>query len=185
MKTLVSSAVFAALTTTAIAEPITIFISGNRSETPGLGIPAATTVIGADEIEKSGASNLYELFSTVNGIQVSDSSSGGGNANIDMRGFGETSQSNVAILINNQKINTTTDATVWNLHAINVDNVERIEIIRGSSGVLYGSQAVGGLINIITKDVIGDKTSFKQSLGSYNTTETSIDLIRSKKILAL
>jgi iron complex outermembrane receptor protein len=179
MKTLVSAAVFAALTTTAIAEPITIFISGNRSETPGLGIPAATTVIGAKEIEESGASNLYELFSTVNGIQVSDSSSGGGNARIDMRGFGETSQSNVAILINNQKINTTTDATVWNLHAINLDNVERIEIIRGSSGALYGSQVVGGLINIITKDVIGDKTSIKQSLGSYNTTETSVDLARS------
>ncbi len=47
--------------------------------------------------------------------------------------------------------------------------------------MLYGSQAVGGLINIITKDVIGDKTSFKQSLGSYNTTETSINLIRSSK----
>jgi len=181
MKTLVSAAVFAALTTTAIAEPITIFISGNRSETPGLGIPAATTVIGANEIAESGASNLYELFSTINGIQVSDSSSGGGNARIDMRGFGETSQSNVAILINNQKINTTTDATVWNLHAINLDNVDRIEIIRGSSGVLYGSQAVGGLINIITKDVIGDKTSIKQSLGSYNTTETSVDLTRSTK----
>ena len=181
MKTLVSAAMFTALTTTAIAEPITIFISGNRSETPGLGIPAATTVIDSDEIAVSGASNLYALFSTVNGIQVSDSSSGGGNANIDMRGFGETSQSNVAILINNQKINTTTDATVWNLHAINLDNVERIEIIRGSSGVLYGSQAVGGLINIITKDVLGDKTSIKQSLGSYNTTETSIDLIRSSE----
>jgi len=179
MKTLVSAAVFAAITTTAIAEPITIFISGNRSETPGLGIPAATTVISADEIAESGASNLYELISTINGIQVSDSSSGGGNARIDMRGFGETSQSNVAILINNQKINTTTDATVWNLHAINLDNVERIEIIRGSSGVLYGSQAVGGLINIITKDVSGDKTAIKQSLGSYNTTETSVDLARS------
>jgi len=181
MKTLVSAAMFAVLTTTAIAESITIFISGNRSETLGLGIPAATTIISANDIEKSGASNLYELFSTVNGIQVSDSSSGGGNANIDMRGFGETSQSNVAILINNQKINTTTDATVWNLHAINVDNIERIEIIRGSSGVLYGSQAVGGLINIITKDVVGDNTSIKQSLGSYNAIETSIDLIRSFK----
>jgi len=181
MKTLVSAAVFAALTTTAIAEPITIFISGNRSETPGLGIPAATTVISADEIAESGASNLYELISTINGIQVSDSSSGGGNARIDMRGFGETSQSNVAILINNQKINTTTDATVWNLHAINLDNIERIEIIRGSSGVLYGSQAVGGLINIITKYTVGDSTSIKQSFGSYNTSETSVDLIRSKK----
>ena len=179
MKTLVCAAVFGALTTTAIAEPITIFISGNRSETPGLGIPAATTVIGANEIEESGASNLYELLSTVNGIQVSDSSSGGGNARIDMRGFGETSQSNVAILINSQKINTTTDVTVWNLHAINLDNVERIEIIRGSSGVLYGNQAIGGLINIITKDVSGDKTAIKQSLGSYNTTETSVDFARS------
>ena len=181
MKTLVSAAMFAALTTTAIAEPITIFISGNRSETPGLGIPAATTVISADDIKKSGASNLYELFKNHNGIQVSDTSSGGGNATIDMRGFGETSQSNVAILINNQKINTTTDATVWNLHAIDIENIERIEIIRGSSGVLYGNQAVGGLINIITKAPMGKQSTVKQTIGSFNTKETQASIARTQR----
>jgi len=181
MKTLVSIAVFAVLTTTAIAEPVTIFISGNRSETPGLGIPAATTVIGADEIAESGASNLYELFKNHNGIQVSDTSSGGGNATIDMRGFGETSQSNVAILINNQKINTTTDATVWNLHTINIENIERIEIIRGSSGVLYGNQAVGGLINIITKASMGNQSTVKQTIGSFNTKETQASIARTQR----
>jgi len=178
MKTLVSAAVFAALTTTAIAEPITIFISGNRSETPGLGIPAATTVIGAKEIAESGATTLVDVLKTQSDIQISDYSSHGQNAVIDMRGFGETANSNVAILVNNRKLNPSGDTTAFNFNTINLEQIERIEIIKGSAGVLYGNQAVGGLINIITKKPIKDSSSITQTIGSYDHLSTNLNITK-------
>lgn len=178
MKTLVSAAVFAALTTTAIAEPITIFISGNRSETPGLGIPAATTVIGADEIAESGATTLVDVLKTQSDIQISDYSSHGQNAVIDMRGFGETANSNVAILVNNRKLNPSGDTTAFNFNTINLEQIERIEIIKGSAGVLYGNQAVGGLINIITKKPTKDSSSITQTIGSYDNLSTNVNITK-------
>ena len=178
MKTLVSAAVFVALTTTAIAEPLTIFISGNRSETPGLGIPAATTVISADEIAESGATTLVDVLKTQSDIQISDYSSHGQNAVIDMRGFGETANSNVAILVNNRKLNPSGDTTAFNFNTINLEQIERIEIIKGSASVLYGNQAVGGLINIITKKPIKDSSSITQTIGSYDHLSTNVNITK-------
>jgi len=109
MKTLVSAAVFTAITTTAIAEPITIFISGNRSETPGVGIPAATKIISSDEIEKSGASSLADILNRLSFIQVRDTQGGGANAAVDMRGFGENGAYNTVILIDGIKLNPSAD----------------------------------------------------------------------------
>ena len=177
MKTLVSAAVFAALTTTAIAEPITIFISGNRSETPGLGIPAATTVISAEDIKKSGASNLYDLLRKQSFVQTFDSTGGGGNAIIDMRGFGESARSNIAILVNGRKINPTSDGGVTYLNTIDLSNVSKIEIVKGSAGVLFGHQAVGGLINVITKKHSNQKSSLSFTKGSYNTNAKQLNLV--------
>jgi len=169
MKTLVSAAVFAALTTTAIAEPITIFISGNRSETPGLGIPAATKIISSDEIEKSGASSLADILKSLSFIQVRDTQGGGGNAAVDMRGFGENGAYNTVILIDGIKLNPSADQSAPNLNVINPDSIARIEIIKGSSGTLYGNQAVGGVINIISKKPSDLNSTLKVEAGSFNS----------------
>ena len=175
MKTLVSAAVFAALTATAIAEPITIFISGNRSIEPGLDIPAGYRVITSEEISESGSNKLIDVLKKYAGLRISDGNGGGGTATIDMRGFGSNSNSNIAILINGRKINASTDASEIYLNTIALNNVERIEIIEGSAGTLYGNQAVGGLVNVITRKKTALKPQITSSIGSYNSKSIAFD----------
>lgn len=150
-----------------------IFVSATRSAEPGLDIPAAKTIIDRTTIENSGARDIAELLRSVTGVHVSDPIGDGGNANIDMRGFGGTAQSNVAVLINGRKINPTTDTATLYLNAIDLSTVERIEIIEGSAGTLYGNQAVGGLINIITSRPDTRMRNARIGAGSFDTREAS------------
>ena len=92
---------------------------------------------------------------------------------VQIRGFatdthGQVVSSYVTILINGRRINTS------NLATILMDNVERVEIIRGPGSVQYGSSAIGGVVNVITKK--GDtKPSFfiDQTVGSWNYRKTA------------
>ncbi len=148
-----------------------ILISAARTAQPGLDIPASRTIIDADAIADSGAQSLSELLRQVNGIHVSDGIGDGSNANIDMRGFGSTAQSNVAVLVDGRKINPASDSATLYLNAIDLDNVERIEVVHGSAGTLYGNQAVGGVINVITRRPGRSMRSVQASVGSYDAWE--------------
>ncbi len=153
----------------ALAETLPeILVSAGRSAEHSLDIPAAATIIGQEEIEDSGARNLAELLRAVTGVHVSDGVGGGGNARIDMRGFGSTANSNVAIMINGRKINPATDSASLYLNSIDLSNVAQIEIIEGSAGTLYGNQAVGGLINIITRRPDTRSRRARAGVGSYD-----------------
>ena len=166
------------ISTSALAETSLppILVSAGRTAEPGLDIPAATKLIDRQAIEDSGARDLTELLHRVPSIHVSDSIGDGSNANVDMRGFGSTAQSNVAILINGRKINPATDGATLYLNSIDLDNVEQIEIVEGSAGTLYGNQAVGGLINIITRRPDGRSRNVKTGAGSYEAWELAAGL---------
>lgn len=64
----------------------------------------------------------------------------------------------------------------------NLDNVERIEVLKGSASTLYGSDAKGGVINIITAKPEGIKTKISAELGSFNTENYAINHQEKKKI---
>lgn len=153
-----------------------IVISAARTAEPGIELPAATTIIDEQGIAESGARNLAELLRTVNVIHIADGVGGGGNSRIDMRGFGATAPSNVAVLINGRKINPATDTASLYLNSINLDNVAQIEIVQGSAGILYGNQAVGGLINIITRRPDSRSRLARVAIGSYNSHELTLGL---------
>jgi len=167
-----------ALGGSAVAEPALppILISGFRTAEPGLDIPAATTVVSREEIEDSGARNLDQLLRRVTSIHVSDSLGGGGNSRIDMRGFGAAAPSNVAILVNGRKLNPGTDISQLYLNSIDLENVAQVEIIEGSAGILFGNQAVGGLINIITERPDSRSRRVRAGVGSYNGRSLSATL---------
>jgi len=157
------------LSTTVLAETLPeVLVSAGRTAEHSLDIPAAATIIDQQEIEDSGARNVAELLRTVTGVHVSDGVGGGGNARIDMRGFGSTANSNVAVMINGRKINPATDSASLYLNSIDLNNVAQIEIIEGSAGTLYGNQAVGGLINIITKRPDTRSRRVRVGAGSYD-----------------
>ncbi len=113
--------------------------------------------------------NLPQLLEMYSGVEIRRLYDGveGTNSSIDMRGFGEASKSNVLILVNGNRLNEIDMANISFSH-IPITSIERIEIVRGgSSATLYGSGAVGGSINVITKnDIIDDTVNL--SIGSYN-----------------
>ncbi len=129
----------------------TLLISATRSEQSSLQTPASITVITQQEISKYRPRNLTDLLQSRGGLQIDDPSGNGQNATIDMRGFGPTAGSNTLILVDGRRLNNSSDRASPDLNSIDIQNIDRIEIIQGSAGILFGNQAVGGLINIITR----------------------------------
>jgi iron complex outermembrane recepter protein len=137
-----------------------------RSDNTPLNIAANVTVIDSAEIEMSAATSLTELLRGQAGIQISDSNSG---AVFALRGFSaEQAGNNTLILIDGRRLNNI-DIAAPNIDAIPLERVERIEILSGSAAVLYGDQAVGGVINIITKAPSASGGSVKLTAGNFDT----------------
>lgn len=114
-------------------------------------LPAAVTILSAEDIRRSPARTLPELLALEAGI--TRRSLYGNHAaldNVDIRGFGMTSTQNTLILRDGRRLNDV-DLSAVDFAAIPLDSIARIEIIRGDGAVLYGDGAVGGAINIVTK----------------------------------
>ncbi len=130
----------------------------------------SVTVIDQQMIENSNSGSVAELLRGHAGLHIADLFGDGSQASIDMRGFGPTASSNTLILIDGKRLNNSADGAAADLSTINLDDIERIEIRQGSAAVLYGNQAVGGVINIIRKSVIENTASIALRAGSYGST---------------
>lgn len=128
----------------------TIYVSATRSETAQVPVAAQIKVITAEDIRTSGAATIAEVLRGQAGIQIQDSDGTGSRAvAVSMRGFSATAVNNTLVLIDGRKLNNPSLAGPA-LNTIALKDIERVEIIQGSAGVLYGDQAVGGVINVIT-----------------------------------
>ena len=145
-----------------------MIVSAARTEQSTLTTPASITVITREQIEAGGARHLVDVLRGRGGVQINDLYGDGSRASVDMRGFGETAASSTLVLVDGRRLNNP-DIAAPDLNSIALDDVERIEIVRGSAGVLFGDQAVGGVINIITRQPGAPRHSLKLSAGSYNT----------------
>jgi iron complex outermembrane receptor protein len=113
-------------------------------------IPAHVTVITKEEIEQSHVRYTVDLLKPESDVVVRDVYGTGKTASVDIRGFGETGALNTLVLVDGRRVNGI-DLSGVDWTQIPIDQVERIEIVRGAGSVLYGDNAVGGVINIITK----------------------------------
>lgn len=111
---------------------------------------AAIYVVTADEIRRSGLSSIPEVLRTVPGLDVAQI-----NANqwaISARGFNDRFANKLLVLIDGRSVyNTTFAGTYWDSQDYVLEDIERIEVIRGPGGTVWGANAVNGVINIITK----------------------------------
>ncbi|HUS23404.1 MAG TPA: TonB-dependent receptor [Candidatus Binatia bacterium] len=146
----------------------TVVVTATRSPQAGNRLPAALTVITRQDLEASGAQSVADALRGVPGIQLTDFFGDGSQyATVDLRGFGLAAQANTAILVDGRRLNNV-DLAPPDLSAIALADVERIEILQGSAGTLYGDQAVGGVINIVTREAASLAASGELGAGSYH-----------------
>lgn len=127
-----------------------LVVTATRSAQERIYIPAAVAVVSREEIIASGAVHLAEVLRAQGGVQLVDLYGDGSRTLIGMRGFGETANANTLILVDGRRLNNP-DIADPDLNSVSLQDVDRIEIIQGSGSILYGDQAVGGVINIITR----------------------------------
>lgn len=151
-----------------------VIITGRRYESSVLKEGKAVTVISEEEIKASGKDDVVQVLENVPGISVSREGTDGGLAYIFMRG---SEGNNVLVMIDGVRISdpSSTDSR-FDLSLIKTDSIERIEIVRGSMSSLYGSEASGGVINIITKKGRDDSICIKLSGGMYKTFSQSVSV---------
>jgi iron complex outermembrane receptor protein len=125
-----------------------VVVTATRTEEDIDKISSNVTVITQEDIKKSTATTVQDLLRNEEGLIVRDLYGTGTKSTVDMRGF--TRGLNTAIMLDGRKLNEIDLSGVdWN--TIPLENIERIEIVRGSESVLYGDNAMAGAINIITK----------------------------------
>ena len=108
---------------------------------------ADTTVLDEQDIRNSGAPDVPTLLRSLAGVEVVQSGGLGKVSSTFMRG---TNSSQVLVLLDGVRINSATTGTTA-LEHIMLDNIERIEVVRGNVSSLYGSEAIGGVIQLFTK----------------------------------
>ncbi|HUB13454.1 MAG TPA: TonB-dependent receptor [Acetobacteraceae bacterium] len=126
-----------------------VVVTATRVPTPDIDIPAGVTVITRQNIETYGYNTLVDALQAVPGLRVAQSGGPGGQASVFLRG---TNSGHVLVLRDGMPINDTSDSDgAFNFGVDTLADVQRIEIIRGPMAALYGSGAIGGVINLITR----------------------------------
>jgi len=150
-----------------VTEIPTVIVSAARTEQSTLTTPASITVITREQIEATGARHIVDVLRGQGGVRITDLFGDGSRASVGMRGFSETANSNTLVLVDGRRLNNI-DISSPDLNSISLKDVARIEIVQGSAGVLFGDQAVGGVINIITNGSRGQVGSIEVTAGSYD-----------------
>lgn len=136
---------------------------------------SAVTVINREEIEEQQAVRVSELLQSVPGVSLSQEGSLGGKTNVRMRGV---DSKYTQVLVNGVRINDpTAPEGTYDFSTLTTDNIQRIEVVRGNQSVLHGSDAIGGVINIITKE--GTEETQAQATvenGSFGTRRVSTEV---------
>jgi len=155
-----------------------VVVTATRSPKKILEIGRVVEVITAEQISHAQGKTLPELLNTVPGITFSGANNAPGiSSSVFLRG---ASTGNTLILVDGFPVNdaSTIDGS-YDLNAFPLDQIDHIEILKGSGSTLYGSDAVAGVINIITKHATGQglKSNVQLSGGTYNTFKESAGLI--------
>ncbi len=155
-------------------EPEEIIVAANRLEQSVSTVMAANTVVDRESILASSTQNLAELLAGVPGMQFSPAGGQGAQTGLFLRG---TESDHTLIMIDGVQMTTGTGPG-GRLEYIPLDQIERIEIIRGPRSSVYGSEAIGGVLNIITKPRVTEDFSgnVKLMLGTESSTNSNLGL---------
>ena len=155
-----------------------VVVTATRIETPQEQVTTSVSVITEKDIQEKKAETVLEVLRSVPGLDVVQSGSRGTVTSVFMRG---ANSNQTLVLIDGVEANLTTTGG-FNFANLTTENIERIEILRGAGGTLYGSHAIGGVIHIITKagkgkpelsfsSEGGNERTYRQALGLHGGTE--------------
>lgn len=151
----------------------TMVVTATRQETRVAEVLADVTVIDREEIEKSGQDSIAELLARQPGIQAAISGGPGTATSFYLRG---ANSNQTKVLVDGIAINSA-DLSGSPLRLMPLGDIERIEILRGPAATLYGADAIGGVIQIITRrGAPGLRADGFAGYGSKNTSEASAGL---------
>jgi len=154
-----------------LIEMSSIVITGTRTERYLKDVPVTTQVIKGIKLRESGPMDVSQILGELTGVSVVENQFGTG---IELSGFGAD---HILVLIDGMEILGRTNGQL-DISQIATDQIERIEVVKGASSALYGSEAMGGIINIITKKPLkdfsfsasGDAGSFGRYNGDFTLT---------------
>lgn len=154
-----------------VSAPPLVVTSGRQSQPKNEAV-AATNVFTRADIERLQVRSVDELLTRVPGVSVTRSGGPGSLTGVFMRG---TSSAQSLVLVDGQRIASASSGTA-SLEFLSIDQIERIEVVRGSRSSLYGSDAIGGVIQIFTRR--GSDTPaqpyVRLAAGSHSTYERTV-----------
>ena len=149
-------------------------ITGNRQVEARSDSSSANSVFTREDIDRLQPTSLTDLLGRVPGVQVARSGGRGGLPGIYIRG---TKSAQSLVLVDGQRMANATSADS-NLQYLNIDQIERVEVLRGSRSVIYGSDAIGGVIQIFTRRGANQAPQLRvrSAMGSYGSSDNSVGI---------
>lgn len=164
---LLSSPVFAVPPDASLPE---IVVTASKWDEPGGAVTQAMSVITRREIEQKGATFIADVLRSDSALSIVQNGGAGKNTTLFLRG-GDGKQ--LLVLMDGVRLNSPSTGAA-DLSGILTDDIERIEIIKGPQSTLYGSEAMAGVVNIITRKGKGElRGSLRVEGGSFGTFKTS------------
>jgi vitamin B12 transporter len=158
-----------------VANPLPpVVVTASRGSQPIADLLADVTVIGGDEIVRSGAQSLTEVLQRQPGVEITMNGGPGSTSGAFLRG---ANRGQTLVLIDGLRVGSSSVGAT-SLEAIPLDQIERVEILRGPASSLYGADAIGGVIQVFTKRSQGDAFGGGASAGygTYDTRNASATL---------
>jgi outer membrane receptor protein involved in Fe transport len=152
-----------------------LVVSATRSRGRLENIPASIATIKSIDLTNDGISYLAEALPRAPGVTVNQTNPGGYDMTVSIRGSSDfkigSVNNRVLVFVDNRPVNQPDQGTVnWNM--IPAEDIERVEVLRGPASAIYGSAAVGGVINVITKTGRSDHVNrAKVRYGTFNTVD--------------
>ena len=147
-------------------------LSSNYFNDDDVTAPFSSEVYTLDDIKASKSSNIYDFLTQNTSLTLAPSSGNRFSQSIATRGYGLTNgYQNIVVTLNGRRLNNI-DMSTSNIGGININNVEKIEITKGSGSVVYGDNAMAGAIHIFTKNNTDIETT--TSFGNYGLQNRSI-----------
>lgn len=157
-----------------------VVVTATKIETPQERLGASVTVITADEIEGKHYETVGDVLRQVPGVEIQRSGSLGKLTTLRIRGAGATQ---VQVLVDGLRVKSPTTGD-FNFSDLTIDQIERIEIVRGPQSTLYGADAIGGVVHIITKRGKGPPTAtLSAEGGNFDTHREQLSFSGSYQLL--